>query len=577
MGMKRALHIFLCIVIGSCMFATWGMKKSRVAAIPESQVTMSEYFYMESEKQAVLENHEAAFALVQEALRLNPDLLQAKYSLAKSFLKLNRPDSALALLREISESDSTHFWYNYGYANTAAHMKKYDEARVAFERIVRNHKDKPDIYGPLASVYIEQKEYEKALACYDSIETYMGNSPELATGRVEVYDMMGDTATAISIAEDLVAKKPTDVYHLLYLSNVYNHYKRHEQRLEVLNRASQLQPDEPLIAIEKAHYHLSQGDTAAYHNEYEKILHNKNVEFEIKKSVFDEYIRGMAQWPDKSPITEAYKTFIDLYPFESALRREFIQILFYLDRYDVAIEQLNTLAEQTDEADVWDSLAYAYMQAGQYDNVKTAGGKAIEKGSKNIVTHIYLSNIYSTEHLYDKAVEYIHNALSLCDENRKNERSYLYGSLGDIYFQQKMLEECFQYYDTALIYNPNNATVLNNYAYNLVCNGGDLLKAEKMSSAALNAEPENNTFIDTYAWVLFKMRSYTLARIYIEKAIKLIEPDDEGANVYYEHYGDILAMSGETDAAVEQWQKSYDMAPTEILKKKIEQREYIEE
>lgn len=538
---------------------------------------MSEYFCMESEKQAVLENHEAAFALIQEALRINPNSLQAKYSLAKSFLRINRVDTALELLRQIAESDTIHFWYNLGYANTAAHMGNYDDARMAFERILRNHKNAPDIYKSLASVFIEQKEYEKALTCFDSIETYMGDSPELATDRVGVYDMMGDTATAISTAQKLVAKKPTEVYYLLYLSNVYSHYRLYDQTIEVLNEAARLHPDEPAVYIAKAQYHLSQGDTTAYHDEYSHLLNNPNIEYEVKRSVFDEYVMEVAQLEDNSSIIKVYDAFIQPYPFESDVRKEYVQVLFYFDLYQDAIEQLKILTQQIDESDIWDSLTLAYIQTEQYDDAITAGEKAIEKGSENIITYINVSNMYSTQKVYDMAQEYIEKALLLCDENQTGERSYLYGVLGDIYSQQNLLEKCYQCYDTALIYNSSNALVLNNYAYFLAINNGDLLKAEQMSATALKEEPDNATYIDTYAWILFKMRSYTIARIYIEKAIKQIGPDHEGSNVFYEHYGDILAMSGEIDAAIEQWQKSYEIEPTEILKKKIDQKQYIEE
>ena len=575
--MKRVLHICLCIIAGCCVFASWGMKKPRVATTSAADATMSEYFYMESEKQSILGNHEAAFALIQEAVRINPNSSEARYSLAKSFLKINRPDTALSLIRQVANSDTTHYWYNLAYANTAAHQNQYHETQMALERMARNHRDRPEIYESLAKVYQQLKEYDKALACYDSTEIYLGNSPQLAANRIELYDAMGDTTTAISIAENLAKENPSDIYCLLYLNDVYRYYNRHSKRLEVLDNAARLVPDEPLVSIEKAHYYLQQGDTATFHAEYDNLFHNENIEYEVKHAVVNEYIREIAQWDNDSLILTVYETFTNLYPYETTARKEYVQMLMYTEHYDDAIKQLNTLSEQTDAIEVWEQLVFAHMQLKQYDDAIIAGQKAIEKGSKNILTYLYMSNIYSIKELYETAIEYINKALTVCDETRKAERSYLYGTLGDIYYQQNILDKCFQYYDTALIYNPNNSMVLNNYAYNLACNGGDLLKAEKMSATALKLEPENKTFIDTYAWIQFKMESYTLARIYIEQAIMLLTPDDDGANVYLEHYGDILAQSGEIDAAVEEWKKSYDLVPTEILKKKIEQKQYIEE
>lgn len=574
--MKRVLYICLCLIAGSCMLAAGRANSRRAIAPSAADSALHDYFYMEGEKQSILGNHEAAFALIQEAVRLNPGSLQARYGLAKSFLRINQVDTALALLRQVANSDTTHLWYNIGYANTAAHLREYDEARMALERIARNHRGKPEIYDPLASLYIQSKEYDKALACYDTLERYIGNSPELAANRVGLYDMMGDTATAISIAEELAAKKPTDIYILLYLNDVYRYYKRHAKQMDVINRVQELAPDEPIAYIEKANIYLTQGDTVAHHNEYNKLLRNENIEYDTKLKIIKDYIPSVIRWEDTSAITTAYTILIDLYPYETTARKEYVNLLIYLQEYDLATEQLKKLIEQSDEVEYWENLTLSYFYQKLYTDATMAGQKAIEKGSRNFLAYLFISNISSNNKEYEQAAEYLHKALQVCSEEQKYERSLLHGSLGDIYHLQGRMEECFQQYDTALVYNPKNAMALNNYAYNLACNGGDLLKAEQMSASALKLEPDNKTFIDTYAWILFKMESYTLARIYMEQVIKEIKPEDEGSNVYYEHYGDILALSGEIDTAIAQWEKSYEIEPTPLLKKKIEQKQYIE-
>ena len=57
------------------------------------------------------------------------------------------------------------------------------------------------------------------------------------------------------------------------------------------------------------------------------------------------------------------------------------------------------------------------------------------------------------------------------------------------------------YYDKALENNPKNYGALNNYSYYLALLGRDLDKAERMSGEVIKANPENATYLDTYAWV----------------------------------------------------------------------------
>ena len=68
--------------------------------------------------------------------------------------------------------------------------------------------------------------------------------------------------------------------------------------------------------------------------------------------------------------------------------------------------------------------------------------------------------------------------------------------------------------------NPSNPTVLNNYSYYLSLRGVDLEKAKEMSFNSNLLEPNNGTFQDTYAWILYKLQQYDEALSWILKAVE---------------------------------------------------------
>ena len=93
----------------------------------------------------------------------------------------------------------------------------------------------------------------------------------------------------------------------------------------------------------------------------------------------------------------------------------------------------------------------------------------------------------------------------------------------------------------------------NNYAYFLTEKSGtpaDLDKAEKLARQAIKLEPDNGTYLDTYAWVLYRKGSSMLALIYIKKAIEATETPDP---TLYEHLAEILTAEDRYDEAVEAW------------------------
>ena len=98
--------------------------------------------------------------------------------------------------------------------------------------------------------------------------------------------------------------------------------------------------------------------------------------------------------------------------------------------------------------------------------------------------------------------------------------------------------------------------------------------AEKMSSKLIERNPENPTYLDTYAWVLYNRGKYNDAKKYIEKAIEF---DQTGSGTLIEHYGDILFKLGDVNRAVEQWEKAKQLNDTtDLLDKKIAERQLYE-
>ena len=135
--------------------------------------------------------------------------------------------------------------------------------------------------------------------------------------------------------------------------------------------------------------------------------------------------------------------------------------------------------------------------------------------------------------------------------------------------------QAYAAYDSALVYNPDNISALNNYAYYLSLEKVHLDKAEEMSYRTVKAEPQNGTYLDTYAWILFEKGRYAEARIYMDDAIKNGAGD---SSVVLEHCGDIYYMNGEPEKALEYWKQASEMEhESKTLERKIKLKKYIAE
>ena len=154
---------------------------------------------------------------------------------------------------------------------------------------------------------------------------------------------------------------------------------------------------------------------------------------------------------------------------------------------------------------------------------------------------------------------------------------------GDVYYKMHMYREAFLQYDSALVYNKDNIMCLNNYAYYLSLRNEDLDKAEEMSFRTIKAEPDNKTYLDTYAWILFMQLKYEQAQEYMDKVVPpdssehFLMTDLYTNTAILEHAGDIAWMNGDAERAVYLWQLAVKRADDELtpaLKKKAKKKKY---
>jgi tetratricopeptide (TPR) repeat protein len=136
------------------------------------------------------------------------------------------------------------------------------------------------------------------------------------------------------------------------------------------------------------------------------------------------------------------------------------------------------------------------------------------------------------------------------------------------------VEEAFKAFEEVISIDPENWMAMNNYAYYLSLRNENLERAEELSGKVVKANPDNPTYLDTYAWVLFMRKNYSLAKFFMETAVK---NGGDKNGVIVEHYGDILSMLGEKEQAIEQWEKALATGEaSKLINEKIKQGRYLD-
>lgn len=563
----------LCLVLTSC-----GLYRNTAGGELSDEARQKfEYFYLEAERQKALGHNDAAFDLMCRAAEIDTTSAAARFFLAPYYLQLGNYEQARTDLRYAAEQYPGNYWYNVVYANFSQQSGQHDEAIRIWSRLLKQNPDKGEINSALAEAYTAKGDLKSAVACYDSLESAMGMMEPITIEKLKLYGYMGNRDAMVAEAEKLQRTFPQNTDYMRLLGDIYLEVGRDSAALSMYDRALALEPENGYVYLSKAGYYEKKGDSIAYNNEIRNALMNRHIDVNTKLNIFSTYIIDlMKKKQELHRVDSLFTDMLEQYPQEEPVHRLFGMYLSSRQEFTRAEEQYATAADLAPtNPENWLQLIGLYLYQEKYPEVIEVGKRAIQYEPDQKDIYMYVAVASTQTKSYAEALDMLETGLTYVDERDNETKSFFYGQMGDVYHSSGDREKAYAMYDKALSYNASNIAVLNNYSYFLATEGRDLDKAERMSAQTVKAEPDNATYLDTYAWIFFKKGDYSLARLYMKNAL---DKSPEASAELFEHYGDILYMLGEVDEAVEYWQKALDAGSesAELLKEKIKQKKYIE-
>ncbi len=563
----------LCLVLTSC-----GLYRNTAGGELSDEARQKfEYFYLEAERQKALGHNDAAFDLMCRAAEIDTTSAAARFFLAPYYLQLGNYEQARTDLRYAAEQYPGNYWYNVVYANFSQQSGQHDEAIRIWSRLLKQNPDKGEINSALAEAYTAKGDLKSAVACYDSLESAMGMMEPITIEKLKLYGYMGNRDAMVAEAEKLQRTFPQNTDYMRLLGDIYLEVGRDSAALSMYDRALALEPENGYVYLSKAGYYEKKGDSIAYNNEIRNALMNRHIDVNTKLNIFSTYIIDlMKKKQELNRVDSLFTDMLEQYPQEEPVHRLFGMYLSSRKEFARAEEQYAIAADLAPtNPENWLQLIGLYLYQEKYPEVITVGKRAIQYVPDQKDIYMYVAVASTQTKSYAEALDMLETGLTYVDERDNETKSFFYGQMGDVYHSSGDREKAYAMYDKALSYNASNIAVLNNYSYFLATEGRDLDKAERMSAQTVKAEPDNATYLDTYAWIFFKKGDYSLARLYMKNAL---DKSPEVSAELFEHYGDILYMLGEVDEAVEYWQKALDAGSesAELLKEKIKQKKYIE-
>ena len=536
------------------------------------------YFFLEGVRQQEMGNLTAAFDLLRHARDLNPNAPEVYYLLAPYYVDLKDDTRSRVYYERAATLDPENSSYIEKLGQLYVSQKDYPNAINAYEKLYALNKARVDVLQILYQLYGSQNEFQQMINVLNRIEVLEGSSEQISLSKMQIYEQMGEKRKEYDELKSLVDSHPLDLNYKVMFGNWLLQNGKKKEAVKLYRNVLKEEPTNALAKLSLLDYYRTIGDQATVDVITQELLQSPKTEKETKIALLRQVISSNQQ-ANVSDSAEVMKLFSQALSVPQTDADILMMKAAYMSLKKMPKAEINRVYEQAIDVEPDNSRArIALIQniwdTGDYDKVIAICRPAQEYNPEEMVFYYFQGMAQYQKHENDAALQTFRKGVSqIKADSNPDVVSDFYALMGEILHEKGRLAESFQAYDSCLQWKPDNIAAMNNYAYYLSEANKDLPKAEQLSYKTIKAEPNNSTFLDTYAWILFQQKRYEEAKIYIDQAIR---SDSTLTGVVKEHAGDIYAMTGDIDKALEFWQQSLKGGnQSAVLKKKIQLKKYV--
>ncbi len=503
--------------------------------VASAQQTKFDYIFQEAMRQKLANKYDAAIDLFDYCRQLDPSSGAVLYELSELYRYVKNDSLAIHALEDACKLYPKNYWYKNRLVTLYLESRRTDDALKTAEEMARLFPEKEEVLWMLHDLYESMNDYANMVKVLDKIEVKEGKSEKHSMEKFRLFLQMNDEKRAFEEMENLADEYPNDLRYQVVIGDLYLDAGKKEEALKQYKMVEAQDSTNMTLLLSMANFYHQEGDEARYQEYISKVLTHKDVDDVTRVRMLGVLVRENLD-------THADSTYL-LALFDKVLQepQEHTDILElkvrYMDIKKMPVEDqkpiLRRILEIDPEHDMARHMLLKYaVEENDHQSIVNICKPAVEYNADSPVFYFYMGVEYYLIDEKEKSMDALRSGLNrveneMDEENRFKIRTHSYALLGDIYHQLGQDDKAFQAYDSCLIYNKNDAMVLNNYAYYLSLKKKDLQRAEEMSRLSNELEPDNATYLDTYAWVLFQQKRYDEAKQYMDKVVELMERDGE--------------------------------------------------
>ncbi len=540
----------------------------------KDKVTFDMLFF-DANKEKILGNLDKAEVAFLEALKISPNNGAALYELANIYFYKKDKVKSLLYSKKAVAIDPSNEWFQLLYVDCLKQNKQSKEVAEVYETLIEKNPTKIEYYYELANSYLMSNKINDALKAYDKIEARFGVTEEASMQKLTIFNSLKSFDKSVAEVQKLIKAFPKEAKYYGMLGELYQSNGMNDKALQAFTDLLKIDSTNAFVHLSLADFYRNTKQNDKAFEEIKIAFKSNELDIDPKIKILLSYYEITEKFPELKP--DAFKLcdiLIGVHPNEAKAFAMYGDFLFRDKKLSDAREKYRkAISIDKGKYALWENLLIIDSDLNDVPSLSQESKEAMDLFPNQPLPYLFFADSNIKLKNYKEAIDALNEGKEFVIDN-KILTAQFYTLIGDAQNSLKNFPASDNAYDKALELDPNNISVLNNYAYFLSLRKTNLEKAGAMSKKCNDLEPNNNSYLDTYGWILYQQSKYDDAKVWIGKAL-----DNGGRNngTLLEHYGDVLFKLGETENAVKYWMDAKKVGGTsDFIDKKIADKKLYE-
>ncbi len=552
----RKIFLYCLIVLSFNLFGntSFAQEVSRVLR-PNVERSEQDYYFAftEATRYFMTGNYIQAVNLYNECLRIKSSSGAPHYQLSRIFLNAGNNLLALEHAKKAVAFDKSNKWYLQGLANIYQIEGKKDSAVVVLKQLLLLDGNNPSYLMNIAGLNEELGRLDSSMKYLDLIERKIGTSKEVSLKRYQIYESMRLSDKALGSLNKAYSLDTSDYVVSGMLAEFYRGRSQADSAAKYYSRIYPEYKSEPMVSYSYAEFLLELHDTVNARDVLLETMKDKKTTVLQKSEYFLKLIQNKEVFDLNRPILDTIaNAYLKEYPNDIRALSVYSDLQIRQRNYKRATAVLIRVYE-LDRRNylALEQLLYTLNILGKSDSVFLFSEEGLKSFTDRPLIYLFNGSAKNDLKKFSEALVSLNRGLSIVTDSAM--KVQFYNLLADSYRNLGEYAKSDDAFEKALLIDPVNIVIRNNYAYYLSVRGERLKVARKMSRQTLKVEPENATYLDTYAWILFRMKKISKAQRYITLALN--HSGDQNSEILL-HAGEIFLKARIYDKALIYYKKA---------------------